>query len=65
MLNGPFTHLTSFLTKTQDKTFLRNLPQVMCSVTPSKCLLVKCSQMTSRLLHYSLKITVAANGQVH
>lgn len=72
MEDDPFTHLASYLTKTQGKTFSRNVPQAMYAITASKCLLVQPSQMTCRLLcdtpsdHWWLPtvspITCSANG---
>ena len=57
METDPLTHLASYLTKTQEKTFSRNLPQAMYDIMVSKCLLVQHSQMTCRLLYYTHQVT--------
>lgn len=44
MENDPFNYLAGYFTKTQEKTFSRNLPQAMYAITVSNCLLVQNSK---------------------
>lgn len=62
MENGPITHLASYLTKTQEKTFSRNLHQAMGDIMVSKSLLIKHSQMTCRLMYYTYQISSGCQG---
>lgn len=55
--NGPLAHLASYLTKVQEKTFSRNLPQAMYDIMAIKACLWTFPKMTCRLLYYTQEIT--------
>ena len=66
MENGPFAYLSSYLTKTQEKTFNRNLPYAADDgMVTKRRLLMRLSPTTCETLRHPHQITRAPSGQVH